>query len=287
MHVVVDVHGVAPPKAVARNLSHIVRLHSLVVKLAPLSIAPSADDGVIMSRKSRPRMNHHADKLVLVVFGRMLLASIYGGGAIRLAESLRRVRAHVELERKLKPILQLEPLHRLVIKLETFELDDQRVRKVFDARALHGVHLGLAPLAVPLVVAFEQLAGDVRGERLDQVALVAYIDRHKAVVLLSLAAVCRARTADDLVHKLPPHDSLHRSLWLRLVFCLLLLQICLSLSVVHAAYPRSLHPLVRINLVLKAIEKLNRILVLAQVDGHPVIILERSPETPRREVVEP
>jgi uncharacterized protein (UPF0548 family) len=70
--------------------------------------------------------------------------------------------------RELEAGLDLVPLHGLVVELEALQVHAQRggERVAAEARALHRVALSAARLARPLVVRLQELAGDVRRERL-------------------------------------------------------------------------------------------------------------------------
>ena len=64
-----------------------------------------------------------------------------GCRGVRLRQALHRVRVHVQAQGEREAVLDLPPVHRLVVELEALEVHHQRVRQHLDAVALDGVDL--------------------------------------------------------------------------------------------------------------------------------------------------
>mmetsp|Transcript_12308 Transcript_12308/g.29801 ORF Transcript_12308/g.29801 Transcript_12308/m.29801 type:complete len:520 (-) Transcript_12308:808-2367(-) len=210
---------------------------------------------------------------------------------LRALQTLYSERRHVELQGKLKAALVFEALHGFVVKFEALQLDAQSVGQALDALALHCVHFAPALLAHVLVLSLHELPRHVGRQRLGQVLLVADIHRDGKEGLFACGPVLRALSAQHLVHQLPSHHSLHgaphwrrhrRRLCVHRVLCGRPGSGGVGVGV-GCCRDSALE--LRVYHILQPGEKLEAVLMLAQVDGLPVVVLECPPEPPGSVVV--
>ena len=306
------VHLVGPPERVRLQVGDVVRLDAAVVERVPpgprvrLVAEIDGDPGrkraladvrVVVPRERRARVHDDADEAVLEFLRvRRGLVRLVGVGIgvrhesgvpgvvwnlrvepVQLLERLDREGRHVQRLGELEPGLDLVPLHGLVVELESLQVHAQRVRErvAAEARALHRVAFRAARLARPLVVRLQELAADVRRERLLQALFAAHLHGDVREVLHALRAM-RARLADHLVHEHAAHRRLHRAS-----------RFSFFVRVSRVSGDGDGFRVLGVHLVLQPPEELQPVLVLAHVHGLAVVVLERAPEPARREVRQP
>ena len=79
--------------------------------------------------------------LWITAAGTLICAHLARRRGVRLRQALHRVRVHVQVQGEREAVLDLPPVHRLVVELEALEVHHQRVRQHLDAVAFDGVHL--------------------------------------------------------------------------------------------------------------------------------------------------
>ena len=113
-------------------------------------------------------MNEDAGKLELVV----LSASAFGWLNLAIILRFQHKVVQVQLVGKLVAVVDLGPLKELKVKVDALEVKDQRVRERLDARPLDRRYLGVAAIALILVVTLKDLWLDEGLQRLGHIAFV-------------------------------------------------------------------------------------------------------------------
>ena len=209
-----------------RDVALVKGLHQGVVEVQPARAAAGQtallDVRVVVAGVGGPRVDEHADELIELtgrardgIFrGTVGRVSLRGGATAAAAaaaarrgarcrrEVVHRVWAHVDRVRELKVVVELHLLHRLEVELEPLQVERQHRRQPIQAGALDRLDV-LARVALVLVVAVEHLALDVRGEAVEDGALVLDLDRDGVEELLPLreeGARFGRVLRDDLAH---------------------------------------------------------------------------------------
>ena len=107
-----------------------------------------------------------------------------------------RVRLHVQLSRELKVIIELDCTLTLEIVVETFQLNHQNWRQLFDAKSFRRIDFFVATFAVVGVAAVQQLALDVLVKRVGQVGVVFHVHADHTEGLLARIAMRAGRKCD-------------------------------------------------------------------------------------------
>lgn len=170
-------------------LGHVIRrelVDAVVVEAEPAVRVALLDEGVVVAAVRAARVHEYTDELVLVV---CVIDTHLFATALVSRQPLFGPALHVDAERELEVVVELDLAVVDVVVVEALQVEDERVAELFDAAALVRIHLAAVLIAVVGVVALQLVALHPRIECLFERGLVLNVERNGKEFFFALGII--------------------------------------------------------------------------------------------------